>query len=228
MYSSTLGLYSSYTSKWLLAALLLLCSISSVAATTTPTSITVRWTAPSDEDGAERAAAYDVRYSTSSIVASGWNDLIQAIGEPAPGLSGYTDSFTIVGLNPDTWYYVVIKSADQALNWSEMSNVLYVKTQSLIEELPKWFTLSQNYPNPFNLSTKIDYYLPFATDAEIDIINVLGQHVATIVDDFIAAGNHSVVWDGVSSRGHDLPSGVYFYRIRADDFENTKKMMLIK
>jgi hypothetical protein len=89
--------------------------------------------------------------------------------------------------------------------------------------LPTAFGLNQNYPNPFNPSTNIEFALPVAADVRISVYNVLGQQVATIVNENMDAGEHTVAWDATN-----YSSGMYFYRISANDFSETKKMVLLK
>ena len=90
-------------------------------------------------------------------------------------------------------------------------------------ELPQEITLSQNYPNPFNPITQITYTLPQAEDVRIDVFNVVGQRVATIVNGSVQAGVHTVAFD--ASR---LASGVYIYRLQAGNKVISKKMTLVK
>jgi hypothetical protein len=89
--------------------------------------------------------------------------------------------------------------------------------------LPRSFIVSQNYPNPFNPMTEIEFALPKACQTKLEIINVLGQRVTTLVDQQMAAGYHTVSFDGSK-----MASGVYLYRLQAGDFVESKKMMLIK
>lgn len=89
--------------------------------------------------------------------------------------------------------------------------------------IPEAYTLSQNYPNPFNPSTSIEYNLPKASKVKLNVYNVLGQEVATLVNGTVTAGRHSVTFD--ASR---LASGVYLYRIVADNYVSTMKMILLK
>lgn len=90
-------------------------------------------------------------------------------------------------------------------------------------EIPENYSLSQNYPNPFNPVTKIDYAVKLNGYVTMKIYNVLGEEVATLVNDFKAAGNYTVDFNA-----SNLSSGIYFYTIRTGDFTATKKMMLIK
>jgi hypothetical protein len=91
------------------------------------------------------------------------------------------------------------------------------------QQLPLEFALHQNYPNPFNPSTEIGFALPHACDVRLEVFNVLGQRVVTLVDGYLPAGEHSVTWD--ASRH---ASGVYLYRLSAGDVVETKSMILLK
>jgi hypothetical protein len=101
-------------------------------------------------------------------------------------------------------------------------NVNYTNTE-VEEELPNIVQLGQNYPNPFNPTTQIQYALPEATNVRLEIFNVVGQIVATLVSGQQSAGQHSVSFDA-----SNLASGVYVYRLMAGSFIETKKMLLIK
>lgn len=96
------------------------------------------------------------------------------------------------------------------------------------DNLPKEYALEQNYPNPFNPSTNIALALPKAGKVEVSVFNVLGQKVNTLLSGELPAGNHTIVWDGRNSQGESVSSGIYFYRIVAGDFSQTKKMMMLK
>ena len=96
------------------------------------------------------------------------------------------------------------------------------------KELPSSFSLSQNHPNPFNPSTIILYALPQGAHVNLVIYNVLGQKVKTLVDDFQTAGFQSVEWDGTNDNGSVTSSGIYFYKLVAGDFTQTKKMVMLK
>jgi hypothetical protein len=94
--------------------------------------------------------------------------------------------------------------------------------------LPREFSVSQNYPNPFNPSTTIDYTVPRKSQVNLAVYNVLGQKVATLVDQEMAAGKYRAVWDGKADSGNPLSSGIYFYKFEADNFVKTNKMVMLK
>mgnify|MGYP002638767752 FL=1 len=95
-------------------------------------------------------------------------------------------------------------------------------------QLPDVYALAQNYPNPFNPVTSIQYQLPEAADVRIIVYNVLGQKVATLVDQHRNAGFYSVMWAGTDNLGNAVSSGVYLYRIETKNFTDVKKLMLLK
>lgn len=94
--------------------------------------------------------------------------------------------------------------------------------------IPKAFSLSQNYPNPFNPNTIIEYALPMNCNVKISIYNILGQRVRMLIDENQTAGYKKVVWDSKNDEGQDVASGIYFYKIKAGDFTQSKKMVMIK
>jgi len=88
--------------------------------------------------------------------------------------------------------------------------------------------LDQNYPNPFNPNTSISFSIKNNTPVKLTVYNAKGQRVKTLVNDTMNAGQHSVNWNGKDSNNKSVASGVYFYKIETNDFNSTRKMMLIK
>ncbi len=89
--------------------------------------------------------------------------------------------------------------------------------------VPLTFELSQNYPNPFNPSTLIEFELPSRAETKVEVYNILGQRLRTLVDETLSAGRHAVLFDGSG-----YASGVYLYRLKAGELEMTRKMVLVK
>ncbi|MDH4157256.1 MAG: T9SS type A sorting domain-containing protein [candidate division Zixibacteria bacterium] len=109
--------------------------------------------------------------------------------------------------------------------WDTGSTDVERDPESALPESPHLF---QNYPNPFNPATIIEFELPLRSHVSIVICNALGQVVTDLVDKEYPAGSHQVSWDGLSSSGQRVSTGVYFYRLVAGDFINTRKMILLK
>lgn len=108
----------------------------------------------------------------------------------------------------------------------DYNNVLSVSSNEAnpIEE----FELEQNYPNPFNPETVINYHLKKNSKVELDIFNSLGQKIYTLINQVQNKGTYKVIWNGKNNSQMSVSTGVYFYRLKTDDFINTKKMILIR
>ena len=100
----------------------------------------------------------------------------------------------------------------------------YISAPAKVEK----FSLGRNFPNPFNPITTIDFTVPFHCHVQIEVYNVLGQRVKLLVDKSLAAGQNTISWDGTDGDGKPVPSGVYFYRMTADEFMEVRKMLLIR
>jgi hypothetical protein len=94
--------------------------------------------------------------------------------------------------------------------------------------LPRRHYLAANYPNPFNPSTTISFGLAAEAHVQLTVYNILGRQVATLIDEHRPAGHYEYVWDGRDRRSRPVSSGVYLYRLEAGEFNQTRKMMLIK
>jgi hypothetical protein len=94
--------------------------------------------------------------------------------------------------------------------------------------LPMAYSLGQNVPNPFNPTTSIEFAIPKSGMVTVEVFNVLGQKVKTLVNEDLRAGYKRVDWDGTDDGGSAVASGVYLYRLKVNDFSETKKMLLLK
>jgi hypothetical protein len=94
--------------------------------------------------------------------------------------------------------------------------------------LPDQYELHQNFPNPFNPRTSIRFALPKPGHVLLEVYNLLGQKVTTLVQEKLPAGVHTVIWHGIDSEGRQVATGIYFYRIATGDFTDVKKMLLVK
>jgi hypothetical protein len=96
------------------------------------------------------------------------------------------------------------------------------------EPSPIGYYLSQNYPNPFNPSTKIDFRIEEFGFVTLKVYDVLGNEISTLVNEEMSAGDYEVVFNVDTNRDASLPSGVYFYQLKAGNYIETKKMILAK
>lgn len=90
------------------------------------------------------------------------------------------------------------------------------------------FELMQNFPNPFNPITNIQYILPIKENVQLDIFNLVGEKIVTLVDKNQLPGRYSIQWDGRNNYGNRVSSGIYYYRLKAGEFQQTNKMIFIK
>jgi len=108
------------------------------------------------------------------------------------------------------------------------SLVTSIENPATLPNTPRSFELSQNYPNPFNPTTQIQFTLQGNADVKLDIFDVTGRLVATLINDSMNAGAHSVTWDATNQSGVSVSSGVYIYRLTVGEEVQTRSMTLIK
>jgi hypothetical protein len=178
--------------------------------------------------GAEGRIGFNIGGSTGSTVSDSVNGDAYAYytWQPCVPDSPYAQpsGVEVPSWGGDPGFYTLATSQYwPVLNFVDKTS-LSVEERSNGGLLPAMYTLSQNYPNPFNPSTTIDYSLPHASRVKLNIYNVLGQVVATLVNDQRAAGTYAVRWNA-----SNLASGLYFYQLTADgNTIATKKMLLVK
>ena len=132
-------------------------------------------------------------------------------------------------------YYIVVNDGSMGIHNTKYAVALLYKslgwTPLNVKELPgvpKEFALNQNYPNPFNPSTTIRFALPTEGRVKLDVYDMTGALVKTIIDEAVRPGNMEVVWDGTNTNGTKVASGMYLYRIQAGNFTAVKKMIMLK
>ncbi|MEX0686542.1 MAG: T9SS type A sorting domain-containing protein [Balneolales bacterium] len=130
-------------------------------------------------------------------------------------------------LDPNTVYYYAVesKTGENSGEWSAVRSFTTSNTPTSIDEsgVPKSFELLENYPNPFNPTTQISYSLPEAGFVSLEVYDITGRLITTLVNETQTPGQYHVEF-----KADDLASGVYIYRLKANDFVQTKQMTLIK
>ncbi|MBI2427664.1 MAG: T9SS type A sorting domain-containing protein [Ignavibacteriales bacterium] len=114
-----------------------------------------------------------------------------------------------------------------AIILQEVANPTGVEYE-VLPNIPSTFSLSQNFPNPFNPTTKIQFGLPLAGKVQMTIYDILGREIRKLVNEQYDAGMYSVQWDGKNNLGKQVATGMYIYQIRAGQYVQTKKMLLVK
>jgi hypothetical protein len=169
------------------------------------------------DNGGEQIILLDA--SGDTLISFQYDDK-QPWPEPADG-KGYSLVLAHIGLNPDY---------DNVANWIASEKIhgdpggKYVSVRPDIDiSQPSKFALLQNYPNPFNSSTVISFNLPLRSSVLLKVFDIMGQEIATLINEELAAGNYSRQWN-VSN----ISSGVYFYRLQCGSFTETKKLVLLR
>ena len=162
-------------------------------------------------------------------VGLSWISLLTESGIVEPG--GQSDlTFRVYGTEEDgDIAYVVIYTNDPmapVVNVEVIRDVVVGISQS--GNVPTVFDVKQNYPNPFNPITIIKYQLPRTSEVELQIFNILGQKVTTLVKGRVQPGYYEAIWNGRNDLGQQVSSGIYIYRFKAADYQKTLKLILLK
>jgi len=143
----------------------------------------------------------------------------------------FPDSSTYAGQNNNyIWsLYTTEENLPEVLDGQ--GGVFYVILPQMdisLSDIPNNFRLYNAYPNPFNPTTMIQYDLPEDSFVSINIYDMIGRHVRTMLNKRITAGQRSIIWDGTDSSGQPVSAGTYFFTIKTDQFSSTKKMIMLK
>ena len=150
-----------------------------------------------------------------------------SIVDPNPDYQASYELTYDVGVNREFLHIAFLGYVNTILQGCVINGTVYgdttVVSVDALEQHPQLFSLSQNYPNPFNPNTSIKYQIPEISFISIKVYNVLGNEIASLVNEEKPAGEY-----GVEFNGTNLPSGIYFYKLQAGSFVETKKMVLMK
>jgi predicted CXXCH cytochrome family protein len=178
--------------------------------------------------------AYGFDYRGVQTEVTGLLADLEALLEAATPADSLTDLFMQARFNRDfvegdgshgihnTEYTRTILEASIA----ELGTLVDVK--QVPDLVPKEFALAQNYPNPFNPATEIRFSVAKSEFVQLDVFDILGRHVVSLIGDQMEPGEYRAVWDGKDTHGQGVISGVYFYTFRSESFTMTRKMVLLK
>ena len=208
--SSTITNYNTSTNATNPTSGVLPIELISFTSSTSANSVNLTWSTAVEQNN----SGFDIE--RKKIESGNWQKIgfVEGHGTTStPQSYSYSDRFLSTGK-----YNYRLKQIDYNGNYQ-----YYTLGSEVTIGVPKKFEVSQNFPNPFNPVTKINYELPNDSKVSIKVFDMLGREVATLLDEFKTAGYHTVDFDGSS-----LSSGMYFYRIKTNEFEAIKKMLLIK
>jgi len=136
-------------------------------------------------------------------------------------------------LSNDSLHPYIITSTGTSRTPVVLSGEIMVGQPTPVEDyipglIPDKIELHNNYPNPFNAGTNIQFDLPRKSEVRMDIYNILGQRIKTLVNRQYSAGLHTISWDATTDDNWEAPSGIYFYRLSGSDFSIVKKMILLR
>ena len=151
-------------------------------------------------------------------------------GELLANVSAGESSFNDNPLSTQTFHYQVTAVYDESesVPSNETSVIVTHKNNQHVNSTPDDFQLYQNYPNPFNPTTTIEYALPTAGNVRIEIFDMLGRHIRTLVNLYQPMGQHFTSWDGMDDSNRPVAAGIYLYKMVAGDFVVMKKLVYVR
>lgn len=136
---------------------------------------------------------------------------------------------------------IVLTGSNHAMSEINLSDILLVNQSGELisaelasdtkldeQKNPRQFELNQNYPNPFNPVTEIQYALPVSAYVSLAVFNIRGECVSTLLNQMQDAGQYTIQWSGQDTNGRSVASGIYFYQIRTENFQQRRKMILLR
>ncbi len=188
-------------------------------------------------DGLE--IAYNESYAEANLAILIKHPIFWLSVSPEIGSLPYDEStvlgvlFNAADIDDGTYTGQILISSNDPDNTSfSVPCTLLVGMTSVDDEnlagIPEVFTLSQNYPNPFNPTTEISFGLPVTGHTTLDVYDIMGRKVKTLINEELTAGFHQVTWDSADESGDKIASGVYFYKLAQGDKIITRKMVMLK
>jgi hypothetical protein len=172
-----------------------------------------------DGDGSNDLVTANFRSHNISVLINNGDGTFQTAVNYAG--ASYPEAVIASDLNGDGRNDLVVASSNYISVF--LNNPYYVGVEQEPAILPLEYNLSQNYPNPFNSQTKIQFDIPAVSHVSMNIFDILGRRVSTLLDGERQAGRHQAVWNA-----DGYPSGIYFYKLTTDGYSETKRMILLK
>lgn len=197
------------------------------AATATP--FTLYWTAPGDDGMSGRAVRYDVRHSTSPVTDITFLFATPLSGAPIPSVAGKPESMLVTGLADNVAHYIMIKTVDDAGNWSTISNQYKRPARTTGREpVPQSLSFSAPWPNPSRQPVQWSYSLPAPSRVRLELFDAHGRHVRTVADAEHESGAGTLTWDLLDDHGGRVNAGLYFARARLGGGEWRSQVLVVR
>jgi hypothetical protein len=211
-------------------SLLALAAFSVISVTTCLAgSVTLSWSTPGDDSLSGRASRYDLRYSNQMITLANFGQAAAAANLPSPGPPGSIQSARIDGLQSGRLYFFAIKSADDTGNWSVMSNVVTRWPQSLVgAEVAPALRFSAPWPSPAREATRFRLELPNPMHVQVEVFDVGGRRVRTLLDEPRGAGIKNLAFDLRDDYGSRLAQGIYLVRARLGETVIMRRLVVAR
>jgi hypothetical protein len=197
--------------------------------------IVFTWDSAADAETPAPGLTYNLRIGS----ASDKSDILNSSSDPATGFrlipslgNMGTKTRYLIPYLPSNTYYCGIQTIDNCFVASPFSEEIIIQIATGVEDnavaMPMTTFLGKNYPNPFNAVTRIRFGLKANEYVGIKIFNIKGQTIKTLVDEWKKAGYHAVEWDGSDQNNEPIPSGTYFVKMKAGQYRESIKVILIR
>jgi len=181
-----------------------------------------------------RQVHINLEYGDASPLTAGSGPLAKVVFDvsaAAPAGLAVIDSISYLGVTPMKFHQTA-SAGELSFAPYFKKGFVHIKLTTDIEDdnpsaLPTDYALYQNTPNPFNPTTEISFDLPKSSHVKLDVLNILGQRVLTLIDKTLPAGKHTVTFD-TKRDASELATGVYFYKLDTEDYTQSRKMLLLK
>ena len=191
--------------------------------------VILSWTAVGDDSLTGTATRYDIRYSLFPITESNFIYCQGPTTLPLPAAPGTPQRVTVLGLLPGLRYYFAMKTADERLNWSRISNVVAYAEQSVGVGMPALrLEFAAPVPNPARSSTGFSYGMPEAGSMSVDIFDVQGRYVRTLINQWMPPGSGLLSWDLKDYGGGHVAPGAYLARAKLGSNEFTRRIIVTR
>ena len=194
-----------------------------------PGSVVLQWTAPGDDSISGTASRYDLRYSLFPITEASFAFCSGPSGLPHPSAAGSLQQFTVFGLLPGVRYYFALKTADERLNWSKLSNVAAFAQPTVgVDPSTLKLEFASPYPNPTRSAVNFSYAFPTAGRLEVNVFDLQGRLIRSLARADMPPGAGTLTWNLLDNTGGTVGAGVYLVNAKLGETEFHRKLLVVR